>query len=314
MGGAPQLSVHGSPAPSVLVADDDESVLTLLGDVLTQMGLRVVKARGGIEAMAMFRKERPDLVILDIDMSPPDGVEICRRIKSDPVTALTPVVMVTGVGTSKEKLKSFEYGADAYFEKPVNLWELQARLKGLLRTKKLTDHLRERKGGGDLGPRVPVPSPVLLTPSPAGGRGGGVRVSTARGESSAASSGESGLKILIAEDEAATLDLLRSFFQTKGYEVALAEDGKEALARFKPGTFAAVLLDVNMPGLSGLQALEEIRRQDAHVPVVMLTAVRDRTVAHKAIDLGANDYILKPFNLEALEKNLIVKILMNEFA
>jgi two-component system, OmpR family, response regulator MprA len=109
------------------------------------------------------------------------------------------------------------------------------------------------------------------------------------------------VKILVVDDERAVRDSLRRALELQGYAVALAADGAEALAQLKSnGPVDAVLLDVLMPGLDGLEVCREIRRSGSEVPVLMLTArdaVGDRVAG---LDAGADDYVVKPFALEEL--------------
>jgi two-component system, OmpR family, response regulator MprA len=109
------------------------------------------------------------------------------------------------------------------------------------------------------------------------------------------------MKILVVDDERAVRDSLRRALELQGYEVELAVDGEEALAQLEAnGQPDAVLLDVLMPGIDGLEVCRRIRRSGREVPVLMLTArdaVGDRVAG---LDAGADDYVVKPFALEEL--------------
>ncbi|MGD0249234.1 MAG: HD domain-containing phosphohydrolase, partial [Candidatus Limnocylindrales bacterium] len=104
-------------------------------------GYRVCEAATGKEALDMAESERPDLLILDIAMPDVDGIEICRRIKSDRATYLTPVVHITGLTTREQRLRALAAGSDEFVGKPFDIEELLIRVRSLLRTKHLTDHL-----------------------------------------------------------------------------------------------------------------------------------------------------------------------------
>ena len=109
------------------------------------------------------------------------------------------------------------------------------------------------------------------------------------------------MKILVVDDERAVRDALRRALELQGYEVDLAADGEEALARLgADGHPDAVVLDILMPGIDGLEVCRRIRRSGDSVPVLMLTArdaVGDRV---EGLDAGADDYLVKPFALEEL--------------
>jgi two-component system OmpR family response regulator len=106
--------------------------------------------------------------------------------------------------------------------------------------------------------------------------------------------------ILVVEDERRIARLLQIELESEGYEVRLAPDGVEGWAEYKAGGIALILLDVMLPGISGIDLLQRIRAVDNDTPILMLTA--KSTVADKVagLDLGANDYITKPFEMEEL--------------
>lgn len=133
------------PAPSraatVLVVDDNESSARLLERLLTVDGYKVRTARDGPEALAIVAGEHPDLVLLDVVMPKLDGFETCRRLKHDPATRLVPVVLVTALHDRSDRIRGLEAGADDFLSKPFNAAELSARMRSLLRIKRITDEL-----------------------------------------------------------------------------------------------------------------------------------------------------------------------------
>ena len=102
-------------------------------------------------------------------------------------------------------------------------------------------------------------------------------------------------KILVADDEANIIKLLRLYLREAGYEVVAAHDGREALERFRAEAPDLVILDLMMPHLNGFDVCTEIRK-DSDVPVIMLTARSDDVDKIVGLEMGADDYITKPFN------------------
>jgi DNA-binding response OmpR family regulator len=103
-------------------------------------------------------------------------------------------------------------------------------------------------------------------------------------------------RVLLIDDDARLHDLLASYLGQNGVEVARAADGKEGLATLATGSFDAVLLDVMMPGIDGLEVLRRLRAAGNRVPVVMLTAKGDETDRVVGLEIGADDYLPKPFS------------------
>jgi DNA-binding response OmpR family regulator len=117
----------------LLVVDDTPQNVKLLADLLEYQGYQVIRASNGTEALEAMEKERPDLVLLDVMMPDIDGYQVCQRIRENPATRLTPVVMVTALDAKNERVAGIEVGADDFLSKPVNTAELLARVRSLLR-------------------------------------------------------------------------------------------------------------------------------------------------------------------------------------
>ena len=117
----------------MLVVDDNEQNLELVQAYLESLPCRIVAARDGIEAMAAIDREKPDLVLLDVMMPRMSGFEVCQKVKSNPATRDTVVVMVTALHEVGDMERAVECGCDDFISKPVNKVELVARTTGLLK-------------------------------------------------------------------------------------------------------------------------------------------------------------------------------------
>ena len=125
----------------VLVVDDDAAVVKLLGALLARSGYTVDTASDGVSAQAAIERNAPDVILLDIRMPAPDGFALCRAIKAEPATRLTPVVLVTGFMDRENRIRGLEAGADDFLSKPIDGDELLARVGALARLKRYTDDL-----------------------------------------------------------------------------------------------------------------------------------------------------------------------------
>ncbi len=130
-----------SPAGSVLVVDDLETNLNLLRTILSAQGYQVMTARDGEEAVEIVRRADPDLVLSDIRMPKCDGFDLCRALKSTPVTRLIPIVLMTGAAESEDRIRAIEAGANDFVMKPIDQAELKARVRSLMQIKRFTDDL-----------------------------------------------------------------------------------------------------------------------------------------------------------------------------
>jgi DNA-binding response OmpR family regulator len=108
------------------------------------------------------------------------------------------------------------------------------------------------------------------------------------------------LHVLVAEDDTHIRNGLIDTLESEGYRTTAAKNGKDAVVLFKAGTFDLVLLDIMMPSLSGYDVCRAIRKKDEQVPVIMLTAKSDEIDKVLGLELGADDYITKPFGVHEL--------------
>jgi putative two-component system response regulator len=134
------MSFSDSP-PTILLADDNADVRDMLEYMLRAQGYRVVCAEDGAQALNIIEELRIDLVLMDVVMPGRNGFSVCREIKSRAETRLIPVVLITGLANSEDRVEGIESGADDFIHKPLHREELLARVRSLLRLKRFTDEL-----------------------------------------------------------------------------------------------------------------------------------------------------------------------------
>jgi DNA-binding response OmpR family regulator len=154
---------------TILLVDDEDSIQTLLTYPLERDGYRVVQARDGEEALQLFGEENVDLVVLDVMLPKLDGLEVCKRIRSE---STVPIIMLTARGDELDKVLGLELGADDYITKPFSIREFRSRIRALLRRAATPHSALDREDVIDRGAvRIDVPrrtvevrgEPVQLT-------------------------------------------------------------------------------------------------------------------------------------------------------
>lgn len=119
-------------AEKILIVDDDVDTLRLVGLMLQRQGYQIIAASNGDQGLVKAFEERPDLILLDVMMPDMDGYEVTRRLRNNPVTASTPILMFTAKTQLDDKVAGFEVGANDYLTKPTHPAELQSHVKALL--------------------------------------------------------------------------------------------------------------------------------------------------------------------------------------
>lgn len=113
-----------------------------------------------------------------------------------------------------------------------------------------------------------------------------------------------GLKVLIVDDEEDILEVIQDRLEAYGFNVVTAGTGLEALKKLSVERFDGVFLDVKMPVMGGIEALEKIRASDKNIPIIIITSSSTRELAVEAIAKGASEYVLKPFEWEELKAKI----------
>ena len=261
----------------ILIVDDEPLNIKVLEAKLPSDEYEVIPAYSGKEALEKVDDTPPEVILLDIMMPEMDGYEVTKRLKADPKTSHIPVIMLTALTETKDKLKALDAGAEEFISKPVNGTELIARIKSMLRL----SHYREQ---------LDIRSQLEESFACSVGQGEAVRVATDRP------------RVLLVEDNESDVKLIRSYLHRLPYRLAVAASGEEALIRAEREKIDLVLLDIMLPGLDGFEVCHSLRKmeQTRHVQIVMITCLSDLENKLRGIELGADDFLVKPVNAREL--------------
>ena len=130
--------------PLILIVDDNPETLDIFETRLATLDYEIITAPDGETGLALARREKPDLILLDIMMPIMDGLTVCRQLKSDPAMPFIPIILVTAKSDTKDVVAGLEAGGDEYLTKPVEHAALVARVKSMLRFKALHDQVLEQ--------------------------------------------------------------------------------------------------------------------------------------------------------------------------
>lgn len=250
----------------ILIADDVATNRIVLKVKLAAAYYETLQAASGLETIALARTERPDLILLDVEMPDLSGIEVCRRLKADPATSDIPVVMVTAFRDMERKMAALEAGADEVFWKPLDEVVLLARLRSILRARETAQELWLRQSTyRDLGFAEPAEgfAPRAL--------------------------------VALVSGDHATRDGWARELQPYLCDRIVAMEPDLALADHGPGPAPDVFVvstDLAVPG-GGLRLMSELRSRAAtrHAAICVVLPAGARELAAMALDLGASDLI-----------------------
>lgn len=138
-----RLQIVARTGGRIMVVDDEEKSRQLLADLLSAEGYTVQTAADGMEALPLVTGFKPETILLDVMMPKLDGVEVCRRLKADPVTASIPILLVTALHERADRLKGIQAGANDFLSKPIDAEEIRLRVKNAVHAKCLYDKVQD---------------------------------------------------------------------------------------------------------------------------------------------------------------------------
>ena len=246
---------------TILIVDDDLMNCEMLTTVFTRHGYRVITATSGREGLELFRRYAPRVTLIDLRMPEMDGLTALKEIRA--IDPNAPVIILGGGATEMQENQARALRVTDFIRKGLSLDVL---VEAVHRVSQL--------------PTKGNPSPVPPTPT---------ATASAMGES-----------ILVADDDPLIRDLLTQFLSLRGYRVTGAQDGQEVVRLVEQSAPDLILLDILMPGMNGVDVLQELRDRDYHGGIIMMTGSHNHEVLEDAWALGPQEVLAKPIDLERL--------------
>ena len=260
----------------ILVVDDIPANVKLLEAKLSAEYFDVLTAPDGISALATAEREQPDIILLDVMMPGLDGFETCKRLKQSRETSHIPVVMVTALDQSSDRVKGLDAGADDFLTKPVDDVALFARVKSLVRLKRLTDELRLRQATSEQMGLVADPVLPEMDTNPQG-------------------------SILLVEDRDQIAQRLSEALRSR-HQVFVEPNLDQALMLARAGTYDLFIVSLSLKGQDGLRLCSQLRssEQMRNIPVLALVEEGETQGILRALEMGVNDYLVRPIDRNEL--------------
>jgi two-component system cell cycle response regulator len=267
----------------ILIVDDVPANTRLLEARLSAEYYQVASAQDGYEALQKAAEWQPDLILLDVMMPGMNGFACCRRLKQDPETFHIPVVMITALSDSRERVQGLDAGADDFLTKPVDHETLLARVRGLVRLKRLLDEWRAR---GRTARALGLAGEPAAPPSIAGARA------------------------LIVDDWDMSSEVAGVALKREGVTPVRAATVAEAQGLCIAEAFDLVLLSLSLASEDPLAFASRLRADEAtrDVPLLLLAEPDRRDRLLRAFDIGASDWLMRPLDeneVRARARNLI---------
>lgn len=255
-------NIAGLEGKTILVVDDNSTNRTILKNQLEHWKFRPTLAASAPEAIELLKNNEYDLIITDMQMPEVNGLELARSVRGN--SPKTPIVLLSSIGD--ERSKDYSNIFSAILTKPVKQSSLCNQIVSLLKQQDNQQHGAQQvaKLPGNLAERY-------------------------------------ALNILIVDDNLVNQKLAGRIFQRMGYETAVAATGIEAIDAIRVTDFDIIMMDIQMPGMDGMEATKIIRAEKGSVPVIIaMTANAMESDRQECLDAGMNDYISKPIKLDEI--------------
>jgi len=286
----------------ILLVEDNPLNQDMLSRRLARQGYEVALAVDGAASLSMAKTERPDLILMDMNIPIIDGWEATRQLKADVQTKPIPIIALTAHAMMGDREKALAAGCDDYATKPVEFKQLLATIRSFLPVNTPPAPPAVPQAPASTPTVSPVSAAPIATPPAAPAPATIPVAATPQTAPPETVEEETPATLLVVNDNPINREILSAHLQRKGYTVVTASDRDTALGILQSFSIDLLLLDLTTPATANLEALREIRQshERATLAIIVVTASgRDEDVV-KAFELGINDYVTKPINLSLI--------------
>jgi len=270
--------------PKILIVEDEEFLSDMYKIKFEQAGYEAIIAHDGEEGLGLAKKERPDLMLLDLILPKLDGFKVLAKLRQEPKTKKIKVFILSNLGQSDEVSRGMKSGADGYF--------IKANLTPSQLLEKINSIFNNQ---GEIGKNIKNKI-----------------IKNENFEHRAVE--KKSAKILLIEDEEAIINMYKLRFQKGGFEIEVARNGAWGLKLAKQKKFDVILLDMVMPAMNGYEAIKALKSDDntKDVPIIILTNSAQDGDIKEAKKLGAAACLLKSMITPAKLVQEVEKILSKQ--
>ena len=274
----------------VLVVDDVPANVKLLEARLSAEYFDVTTASSGPQALVLAERAECDIVLLDVMMPDMDGFEVCRKLKSNPVTHHIPVIMVTALDQPSDRVRGLEAGADDFLTKPVTDVALVSRVRSLARLKMMTDELRLRA----------LTSKDVVIESPE--------------REAVTETGRNG-RILIVDDRKASYERIAATLSNE-HTVDIETNPAEALFHAAEGNYDLLIVSLGLQNFDGLRLCSQVRslERTRNVPILAVSEADNNVRLVRGLEIGINDYLIRPVDKNEMLARVRTQIKKKRYA
>ena len=254
----------------ILLVDDNQSWHNILSNTLEMFNLEVEHAYDGLEAIKKVHQCKYDLVLMDWNMPNLNGIETAKMIKQEVDLLPLTIIMVSSFRQDSIVGKAKDMGIDGFLQKPINPSTLNNILSKLFLEGIDIKNIDTNK--------IVLKDEIELL---------------------------SGSKILLVEDNEVNQEIVTGLLENSGIEMDIVDNGEEAIKIYNQNNYELILMDLQMPIMGGIEATEIIRQKDKKIPIIALTANAMKEDMKRTKEVGMNEHLNKPINVEDLYRTLL---------